>query len=305
MDSKSNKTFNHTLNGFDAWLLEFLTVNTELESLRRSITYAVFPSGKRLRPLLLFACLSDLGLEQEPYWPVAGCLELLHCSSLVHDDLPALDNDQMRRGKPTLHRAFGEANAILAGDALIGLAFHALAETRPKTAVANSAHSAKLAVVAASAFTRLCEGQLMDLEGARTIEGLDQLQRAKTGALFRAIFQCAAIASGQDLQRYQAFGHFGEELGLYFQIVDDFLDVFGTDAERGRTGSSDNRNQKFTRFTNMAAKAPIQEARAYLQKAQERIGNLLSALKVPNSKFEAVSQVIDQISQRWLQCGGQ
>jgi geranylgeranyl diphosphate synthase type II len=206
--------------------------------------YGVFPGGKRVRPLLALNWCADLGGDPMRILPAAAALELLHCASLIHDDLPALDNDDFRRGRPACHRAYGESQAILAGDALVSLALECAAE------VALEGHHA-LAVVraVAKAYTDLCSGQALDLEKPPVRSDLGLIHRYKTGALFAACFEIGAIGAGGDARVVAESIALGLSVGLAFQIGDDLLDRHGTDAERGRPGSSGARNGKANFFS--------------------------------------------------------
>lgn len=216
-------------------------------SIHRAMRYSVFAGGKRLRPIL---CLEagrmfsgDLGGATQ-----AGCaVEFIHTYSLIHDDLPALDNDDLRRGKPTSHKMFGEAIAILAGDALLTLAFQTLAN-----APVEPARCVKLiAEVAAGAGTvnGMVGGQVADLEGERQAvdaAGLEYIHRSKTAALIRSSIAAGAIASGAHDEDIERLRRFGENIGWAFQVVDDILDVEESSAALGKTAGKDRAQQKAT-----------------------------------------------------------
>src|SRR6266513_323304 len=183
--------------------------------------YSVFAGGKRIRPILCVEAARIFSSDVTPVLPVACALEFIHTYSLIHDDLPALDNDDLRRGKPTCHKKFGEATAILAGDALLTLAY---APIDPARRVAILSH------VAASAGTLngMVGGQVADLEAeGRAIEPaeLEYIHRSKTAALIRASVVAGAIGGGADDENIARLKRFGETIGWAFQVVDDILDV--------------------------------------------------------------------------------
>ncbi len=216
-------------------------------SIHRAMRYSVQAGGKRVRPIL---CLESAGIfsaDVTPILPVACALEFIHTYSLIHDDLPALDNDDLRRGKPTCHKKFGEAIAILAGDALLTLAFETLANAPvdPARRVAILSH------VAASAGTinGMVGGQVADLEAeGRAIEPaeLEYIHRSKTAALIRASVVAGAISGGADDENVSRLKRFGETIGWAFQVVDDILDVEESSAALGKTAGKDAEQQKAT-----------------------------------------------------------
>lgn len=187
--------------------------------LREACEYAIVSGGKRIRPLLCLALVSDLGGELVPdalYG--AAALEFIHAASLVHDDLPALDNDDLRRGRPSLHKKFGEATAILCGDALIGCAFEQLASVRYYSPVTVLGAVRSLS----TANTKLCEGQQRDLSGEVDGAHLARTRELKTGALFQAASEIAALFALGTIS--PAVQDFGKHFGVFFQIVDDIRD---------------------------------------------------------------------------------
>ena len=219
------------------------------ERLHRAMRYAVFGGGKRVRPVLaLFACRAAGG-DPEGMVEAASALELVHAYSLIHDDLPALDNDTLRRGRPTVHVAFGEPLAILAGDALLTEAFAVLA-AHPGGEACAARRAAACRVVAEAIGSRgMVGGQVEDVEatgaapdGAR----LERIHRAKTGALIAAAVELGAIHAGLDAARRAPFAEFGLRLGLCFQIADDILDVTGSAASLGKSPGKDAAAGKLT-----------------------------------------------------------
>ena len=216
--------------------------------IHRAMRYSLFAGGKRIRPLLCTAAaeaVSDAPLGVES---VACALELIHTYSLIHDDLPALDNDDLRRGRPTCHKVFGEAMAILAGDALLTLACEVLSKMDHADAERRIALVRELAS-ASGTVGGMIGGQVNDIEGEGkkpTAALLDSIHRAKTGALLRASVRMGAIFAGASDTQRAALSDFGEHIGLAFQIVDDVLDVEQSSEILGKTAGKDAAQQKIT-----------------------------------------------------------
>jgi geranylgeranyl diphosphate synthase, type II len=216
-------------------------------SIHRAMRYSVQAGGKRVRPILCLEAARIFTADIAPVLPVACALEFIHTYSLIHDDLPALDNDDLRRGKPTCHKKFGEATAILAGDALLTLAFETLANApiEPAHRVAILSH------VGASAGTMngMVGGQVADLEAeGRSIQPaeLEYIHRSKTAALIRASVVSGAIGGGAGDEDVARLKRFGETIGWAFQVVDDILDVEESSAALGKTAGKDAAQHKAT-----------------------------------------------------------
>ena len=210
--------------------------------LLEAMRYSTLAGGKRVRPVLVYATGEALGAPLDLLDAAAAAVELIHVYSLVHDDLPAMDNDDLRRGRPTCHRAYDEATAILVGDALQARAFEMLAQA-PATIAAN-ARLEMLRVLADAIGTRgMAGGQAIDLEAVKQVLGgleLERMHRQKTGALIQASVLLGAISAGlQDVQERAALAEFGAEIGLAFQIQDDILDVEGTTTALGKRAGAD------------------------------------------------------------------
>ena len=208
--------------------------------LHEAMRYSALAGGKRFRPVLVYASGKALGLEIEQLDPVACAIELIHAYSLIHDDLPAMDDDDLRRGRPTCHRAFDEATAILAGDALQALAFEILATELPQ----RSASSLELirVIAAACGSTGMAGGQALDLGAVGTTIELAQLEtmhRLKTGALIQASVLAPCILAGISGGTYEHFSIYGQCIGLAFQIHDDILDVTGDSQVIGKSTQAD------------------------------------------------------------------
>lgn len=221
--------------------------------LKEAIRYSLLAPGKRLRPTLVVLAAEASGFAAEAgggrlesALPAACAVEMIHCYSLIHDDLPAMDNDDLRRGRPTCHKAFDEGTAILAGDALLTLAFEIVARDTqpPETAAACCAVLAE-----AAGATALVGGQSDDLAGqfsAGGLETLESIHRRKTGAMINVSLRLGGMVAGAGLDLLAALAHYGQCLGLAFQITDDLLDVQGTEANLGKKVQKDSQLGKLT-----------------------------------------------------------
>lgn len=218
------------------------------QRLRAAMRHAVLLGGKRMRPLLVYASGHLFAAEPDVLDPPAVAIELIHAYSLVHDDLPAMDDDALRRGQPTVHVAFDEATAILAGDALQSLAFTTLADTP----VADGVRVELLRTLAsASGEAGMCGGQALDLAATGTgnglaIAGLERLHAMKTGALIRAAVRMGALCGGATSDQLDRLDRYAAALGLAFQVRDDILDVEGDSATLGKTAGKDAAQAKAT-----------------------------------------------------------
>ena len=216
-------------------------------SIHQALRYSVFAGGKRVRPILCLESARIFSPAVTAVLPVACALEFIHTYSLIHDDLPALDNDDLRRGHPTCHVKFGEANAILAGDALLTLAFEVLAGANIEAA----RRVALIGEIAAAAGTRdgMVGGQVADLEAEGkqvTPEILEYIHRSKTAALIRGSVLAGAIAGGAMEEDVARLRRFGDQIGWAFQVTDDILDVTESSAALGKTAGKDQAQQKAT-----------------------------------------------------------
>ena len=221
--------------------------STPPETIHRAMRYSLFAGGKRIRPILCIEAARAVSDSVDGVAAAACALELIHTYSLIHDDLPALDNDDYRRGKLTNHKVFGDAMAILAGDALLTIAFQVLAHLP----VSDDRKARLIAELATASGTvgGMIGGQVADLEGegmAPTAALLESIHRAKTGALLRASLRMGAIHAGATDEQYAALSCYGEHIGLAFQIVDDILDVEESSAALGKTAGKDAAQHKIT-----------------------------------------------------------
>jgi geranylgeranyl diphosphate synthase type II len=221
-----------------------------LEPLAQYMRYSLITSGKLLRPSLCLAACDMLQGDLEAALPVACALEMIHSYSLIHDDLPAMDNDDFRRGKPSNHKAFGEANAILAGDGLLSYAFEVMLDALAAYPNIPGYLKALRAVAKGAGVDGMVAGQVVDLDNTaketKSAELLRYIHAHKTGAMLRASLLAGAHIAGANAQEIEAIGDFGDLYGLLFQITDDILDVEGDFAHMGKTLGKDAQNDKLT-----------------------------------------------------------
>ena len=240
---------------------ELLSESERAPILQESMAYSVFSGGKRIRPALCMAACELCGGAAQDALYAACALEMIHTYSLIHDDLPAMDNDDMRRGKPSNHKAFGEANAILAGDGLLSLAFYALA---------LCGHADALAAVSKGAF-EMVMGQSLDVNSGGDESLLRQLQEYKTGALFRAAVLSGAACAGASAGQRDALVRFAEAYGMLFQITDDILDFEGEASVLGKSVGKDAQDGKTTFVTVYGLERAKEYAKVYARDAREAV----------------------------------
>ena len=232
----------------EAALAEELAKTPVLDAtLRASMEYSLMAGGKRLRPILLMAAADAVGADGTKFLPVACALEMIHTYSLIHDDLPAMDDDALRRGKATNHVVYGDGIAILAGDALLTLAFTVI--LRQKDIPSETLLRVVDEISRAAGAEGMVGGQALDLEAENrqiTMEELRSVHRGKTGALFCAALRSGAILAGATEEQLAALTSYADHFGLAFQITDDILDVIGSAEEIGKPVGSDEKNNKST-----------------------------------------------------------
>ena len=222
--------------------------SVEPASIHRAMRYSLFAGGKRIRPILAIAAARSVSDSPDGIEHAACTLELIHTYSLIHDDLPALDNDDLRRGRPTCHKVFGDAMAILAGDSLLTLAFEVLSRL-PLVDAERKIRLVEELARASGTVGGMIGGQVNDIEGEKrtpTAHLLDSIHKAKTGALLRASVRMGAIYAGASEEELAALSEYGEHVGLAFQIVDDVLDVEASSESLGKTAGKDVAVQKAT-----------------------------------------------------------
>jgi geranylgeranyl diphosphate synthase type II len=264
---------------------------TIFEAMRDSL----FAGGKRVRPVLAIAAAESLGARASGLLPVAGALELIHTYSLIHDDLPAMDNDDLRRGRPTCHKIYGDAIAILAGDGLLNRAFEVLADPkRLKTIPAQRLLAIIAEISRASGVFGMVGGQVVDMESEGKdidLPTLEYIHTHKTGALLRASVRVGAMYGKASEGRLRALTRYGEYIGLAFQIADDVLDLTGTQEEIGKDVGSDLKKGKKT-FPSVYG---IEESR---RRAREVADRAIHALDGFDAKAEPLRELARYIVTR-------
>ena len=247
----------------------------------QAMHYSLFVGGKRLRPILCLAAAEAVGGDPGEAMPVACALEMIHTYSLIHDDLPAMDDDDLRRGRPTCHKQFDEATAILAGDGLLTEAFNIMGAAAARFAGREGVLLEVMRLVAAAAgYQGMVGGQMLDLlaEGRQvTLKELETIHRHKTGALLTASVRAGALVGGGNRAEVNSLTDYGEKFGLTFQITDDLLDVEGSAAEMGKAPGMDEKRRKATypavlglETTREWARRLVEGAVAGLEPFQER-----------------------------------
>jgi len=243
------------------------------EKLFEAMDYSLSAGGKRLRPVLLLAACDTLGGNVEEAIPFACALEMIHTYSLIHDDLPAMDNDDLRRGRPTNHKVFGEGMAILAGDGLLSAAMELMLRAAVRMGDLRGVRAAE-AIARRAGVTGMGAGQVMDVTGERstpTLEKVDYIHRHKTADLLTAPIEAGFILAGADEATVKVGCEYGMNLGLAFQMVDDLLDVEGDAATLGKTPGKDAPEGKLTWVAVKGVEATRKDAALAVEKAVQAL----------------------------------
>jgi geranylgeranyl diphosphate synthase, type II len=242
----------------------FASFQTTPGALRDAMEYALFSNGKRIRPILALATCEANGKTSDELLPVACAIEMIHTYSLIHDDLPSIDNDDMRRGKPTCHKVFGEAVAILAGDALLTEAFRIMSDNHYTDRIGpKMLRQIIFEIASASGAEGMVGGQIMDVlydgkEGTKNV--LNYIHMHKTTALIRASVRIGAIVGGAKVKELKKFTKYGESIGLAFQITDDILDAEGDEEVVGKKLKKDAGKQTYIKhYGLMASKIKVEQ----------------------------------------------
>ena len=257
----------------DAALDTYLPAESDLpHNLHKAMRYSVFAGGKRVRPILMLAACQAVGGDTTLAIPAACAMEMIHTYSLIHDDLPAMDDDDFRRGNPTNHKVFGEAIAILAGDGLLTEAFKLMSDPRFAARVPAEARLAVIQEIAACAGScGMVGGQVVDMESEgkpdMDLATVQYIHTHKTGALIKAAVVAGALLGGADERKLAAITRYGAAAGLAFQIADDILDIEGTTEEIGKDAGSDQARGKATYPAVMGLASAKEEARAMMDEA--------------------------------------
>jgi geranylgeranyl diphosphate synthase type II len=260
-----------------------------------AMRYSLFAGGKRVRPVLAIAAAEAVGATISDLLPIAAALELIHTYSLIHDDLPAMDDDDLRRGRPTCHKTYGEAVAILAGDGLLTMAFEVLSDPRRlKSIQARTLVSMIREIAVASGVFGMVGGQVVDIQSENKeidFPTLEYIHTHKTGALIRASVRVGALYAKAGKRQFAALTRYGEMAGLAFQIVDDILDVTGKQEELGKDIGSDLEKGKKT-FPSFLG---LEESR---RRAEEVVGEAIDVLKGFDRKADPLRELAKYIINR-------
>jgi geranylgeranyl diphosphate synthase type II len=292
----ATETITHYLSRRAAEVNEWLdrlvpSETTPPEQLHRAMRYSLLAGGKRLRPALVLAAGEAFGADTDDLMPAACAIEMIHTYSLIHDDLPAMDNDDLRRGRPTCHKAFGEAVAILAGDALLTQAFRVLAADAPKRDAERQVRVIREVATAAGTVEALIGGQMADIESeGENVDGstLEYIHRSKTGAMITASVVVGGIVAGANGDQIEKLRAYGQRIGLAFQIADDILDVTSTSERLGKTPGKDQVANKATYPAIHGIAASQTRARELVEKA---VG-IVSSLGLKTQVLEEIAQFI-------------
>lgn len=272
----------------DSFLKEYFSSPSTPSILGESVTYSLFAGGKRIRPILCLAAYEACDGDSEDIMPFASSIELIHTYSLIHDDLPAMDNDDLRRGKPTNHKVFGEGIAILAGDGLLTEAFFMMANSLSNKNIKNTALIKAIKEIAfVSGIHGMVGGQAQDLlseDAEPDKETLSFIHKHKTGALISGSLRAGAILANCTKPSLSAITRYGENIGLAFQVIDDILDIEGSTAELGKTAGSDERKKKMT----YPAMYGLESSK---KKAEELISEAIYSIKELSGKAEPLRDI--------------
>lgn len=263
------------------------SVDNSSNALKKAMGYSIFAGGKRLRPMFAIAASETVGGTLNQVLPAACALELIHTYSLIHDDLPAMDDDDYRRGVPTNHKVFGEATAILAGDALLTKAFEVLSDTERFSSPPTALLRVSSEIARAAGDAGMVGGQMIDMESERKDINLDMLMnlhRKKTGSLITVSVRAGAILGGGDETQVELLSEYGDCVGLAFQISDDILDVVGDQEKLGKKTGMDEARGKKTYISLLG----IEESR---KRAEALIDRAIDALSSFNERAEALRAI--------------
>ncbi len=293
--------FKTVLTDYSSWFNQqipaFFPVPQGLEKRAvEAMHYSLSGGGKRLRPFLTTCAAKLFGIGRETVLPAAMSLECLHTYSLIHDDLPAMDNDDLRRGRPTCHKQYDEATAILAGDGLLTYAFEILSD-RLKAAAAVKSELVSLLAKAAGAFNGMVAGQMLDLTPARNLNTIaaeqliNRIEEMKTGCLIRYACEAGAVLGEADAARRQALVTYSRKIGAAFQIADDILDIEGNPELMGKTLGKDQQQDKLTFVSLYGLDSARQMAAKLIEEAKQ-------SLRIFGDAADTLSNLADFIIRR-------
>lgn len=282
--------------------LRQMILETEIpsEPLKNAILYNIFPGGKRLRPLIVYTAGAIMDVNEESLDVIAVAIELIHCYSLIHDDLPAMDNDDFRRGKPSCHKAYGESTAILIGDGMQALALEFLLAKLPAFLPSSATIAVSLALLKACGFAGMVSGQYLDLREKSTSDTneseLMTIHALKTGKLIAACFEMVLNASNPSASQSYAFTACAKHLGLAFQMQDDYLDYYAEPDYLGKGRSSDKANRKITLAHFYNQEGLLIQIHKHFQVATE-------AISIFKNNADPLLELINTVKQRTLSKG--
>lgn len=270
------------------------SANTTPATIHQAMRYSIFAGGKRLRPILCLAAAEACGGTDDDALPLAAAVECVHTYSLIHDDLPCMDDDDFRRGNPTSHKKYGEGVAVLAGDALLTVAFEIVARAKEQPRYNTSTLVSELAVTSGS--LKLIAGQVLDLEGegkgaSLTLSQLKRIHLNKTAALLTTSIRYGGMSANATGRKLEALTVFGQSLGLAFQVIDDILDVTQTSEKLGKSAGKDQAVDKATYPSLMGLERSKLEARKLTEKA-------MKALAVFGERGQRLREIADYLLDR-------
>lgn len=274
------------------WIEAYFSQESNSEKITAAMQYALSAGGKRVRPILCLATAESVGGNPNNLMHIACALELIHTYSLIHDDLPAMDDDALRRGKPTLHIQFDEATAILAGDALLTLAFQILSDPQYVTSENDQATLKVMhRVCVAAGYSGMIDGQMLDMvsEGKKlNLNEIKALHKKKTGALIEASVFSGALLGGADAQEMPALDAYASHIGLAFQVADDVLNVIGDPEKMGKAVGTDADRDKNT-FPSVMG---ITESQAYARRLVEKALHAIESFDNKSEPLRAIARYI-------------
>ncbi|HEX7064594.1 MAG TPA: farnesyl diphosphate synthase [Bacillales bacterium] len=288
------KYFHEKIQKVNAFLYEQIKQKDAPDQLKESMLYSVQAGGKRLRPILLLATMEAFGRDADQGLPVACAIEMVHTYSLIHDDLPAMDDDDLRRGKPTNHKVFGEAMAVLAGDALLTLSFEVVADIKDRNISGQMKADLVTRLARAAGAEGMVGGQSSDLraEGQTLLpEELENIHLHKTGKLLSFPVEAGALLAGANAGQIEVLSQFSGHLGLAFQIRDDILDVEGDTQRMGKSAGSDINKQKSTYPQLLTMAGAKQKLSYHLLEAKRCLHQL-------DIQYERLDEITDYIVDR-------
>jgi geranylgeranyl diphosphate synthase type II len=272
-----------------------LTSSEKPDRLLEAMSYALLAGGKRIRPILCLAAVESVEGDPQEAMPAACALEIIHTYSLIHDDLPAMDDDDLRRGQPTCHKAFDEATAILAGDALLTLAFQMLSSVADHSPDQAAKWLRVIQLISqAAGYCGMIQGQMLDMvseNGNLTLNELKSMHHLKTGALIEASVSCGAVIAGADANRIQMLQSYAQNIGLAFQVTDDILNVEGDPQIMGKAVGTDESRRK----TTYPALLGLAESKEY---SSQLVENALAALESLDQKADPLRAIARYIRDR-------